>query len=324
MNQSERMEVIRLVEQSELSVKATLRTLGISCASFYRWYKRYLEKGYEGLADKPMTARRYWNQLPQKECTRIVELALERPDLSSRELAWYITDHEGWFVSESSVYRILKRHGLVTTPAYRLMEATDQFANPTTAVHQLWQIDFTYFKIKHWGWYYVATVMDDYSRYILSWQLCPTMQAVDAESTLKQALQVAALAQGQRPRVLTDNGSAFVSKHLREYFGKQEIEHVKCAPFHPMTQGKIERYHRSMKNLLLLEHYYLPGELETRIKEWVNHYNHHRYHESLDNLTPADVFTGRKGEKLQQRKKVKQQTITKRKADYIYHKLSIL
>jgi hypothetical protein len=86
-----------------------------------------------------VTARRYWNQLPQKECARIVELALERPDLSSRELAWYITDHEGWFVSESTVYRILKKHNLITTPAYRLMEAADEFVNPTTAINQLWQ-----------------------------------------------------------------------------------------------------------------------------------------------------------------------------------------
>lgn len=321
MNQAEKMEIIRIVEQSELSVKATLRTLGVSSASFYRWYKRYLEKGYDGLADKPTTARRYWNQLPQKESTRIVELALERPDLSSRELAWHITDHQGWFVSESTVYRILKKHNLITTPAYRLMEAADEFVNPTTAINQLWQTDFTYFKIKHWGWYYLSTVMDDYSRYILAWQLCPSMQARDAESTLQQAMRVAGLAQGQRPRVLTDNGSAFVSKHLREYFDKEEIEHVKCAPFHPMTQGKIERYHRSMKNLLLLEHYYLPGELETRITEWVNYYNHHRYHESLDNLTPADIFNGRKEEKLLERKKVKHQTIIKRRTNYIYQKL---
>src|SRR5687768_3067699 len=102
MNQAEKMEVIRLVEDSNLSVKATLRTLGVAGASFYRWYKRYLEAGYEGLADKPIRPRRYWNQLPQVEATRIVELALERPDLSSKELAWYITDHEGWFVSEST------------------------------------------------------------------------------------------------------------------------------------------------------------------------------------------------------------------------------
>jgi putative transposase len=149
------------------------------------------------------------------------------------------------------------------------------------------------------------------------------MQAVDAERTLQQAMQVAALVKDQRPRVLTDNGSAYVSKYLKEYFQDQNIKHIKCAPYHPMTQGKIERYHRSMKNQLLLEFYFLPQELEQRIGEWVNHYNNHRYHESLDNLTPADVFFGRKQEKLQEREKIKALTLTKRRKSYISQQLQM-
>jgi transposase InsO family protein len=324
MTQAEKMEIITLVEQSPLSVKATLKEIGIHRSTFYAWYKRYLQQGYDGLADKPVERRGYWNQLPPKEKEQIVTLALERPDLSCRELAWHITDQQGWFVSESSVYRVLKSRGLVTTPAYRLMEASDKFSNPTTAVNQLWQTDFTYFKIQGWGWYYLSTVMDDYSRYILSWELCPTMQATDAERTLQKAMRVARLAKDQRPRVLTDNGSAYVSKYLKEYFGEQKIKHIRCAPHHPMTQGKIERYHRSMKNRLLLEFYFLPQELEQRIKEWVNHYNEHRYHESLENLTPADVFFDRKQEKLKQREKIKQLTLTKRRKNYISQQLQIL
>jgi transposase InsO family protein len=251
----------------------------------------------------------------------VVALALDRADLSCRELAWHITDQEGWFICESSVYRILKSRGLVTTPAYKLIEAADHFVNPTTAIDQLWQTDFTYLKIQGWGWYYLSTVMDDYSRYILSWELCATMQAVDAERTLEKAVQAAGLPKEKRPRVLTDNGSAYVSKYLKEYFKEQNIRHTRCAPHHPMTQGKIERYHRSMKNLLLLEFYYLPQELEQRIGEWVAYYNHHRYHESLDNLTPADVFFGHKQQKLQQREKIKQITLTKRRKNYIGHQL---
>jgi transposase InsO family protein len=324
MTQAEKMEIITLVEHSQLSVKATLKELVIPRSTFYQWYKQYLEKGYDGLASQSVERRVYWNQLPLKEQEQIITLALERPDLSCRELACYITDQERWFVSESTVYRILKRRGLVTTPAYRLIEAAHHFANPTTAVHQLWQTDFTYFKIQGWGWYYLSTVMDDYSRYILSWQLCPTMQAVDAERTLQKAMHVAHLKEEQRPKVLTDNGPAFVGKYLREYFDKQHIEHIKCAPYHPMTQGKIERYHRSMKNLLLLEFYYLPQELERRIDEWVKYYNHHRYHESLDNLTPADVFFDRKQEKLKQREKTKQLTLNKRRKSYISQQVQTL
>lgn len=159
--------------------------------------------------------------------------------------------------------------------------------------------------------------MDDYSRYILSWEVCASMQAVDAERTLRTALEVAGLTKKQRPRVLTDNGSAYVSRHLQVYFQKEKIQHVRGAPLHPMTQGKIERYHRSMKNLLLLEHYYSPGELESRIGEWVEYYNHHRYHESLNNLTPADVFNGRNQARLAERQKIKQLTLMKRRKSYI-------
>jgi len=155
MTQSEKMEIITLVEQSPLSVKTTLRELGVNRSTFYQWYKRYLTDGFDSLADPICRHISAWNQLPPAEKGRVVELALERPDLSCRELACYIVDNEGWFVSESTVYRILKGRGLVTTPAYRLMEAADQFYNPTTAPNQLWQTDFTYFKIKNWGWSYL-------------------------------------------------------------------------------------------------------------------------------------------------------------------------
>jgi putative transposase len=321
MTPGEKMEIITLVEQSQLSVKATLKEIGINRSTFYQWYKRYLQSGYEGLSSPGGSKRGYWNQVPEKERHQVVEIALQRPELSCRELAWHIVDQEGWFISESTVYRILKSRGLITTPAYRLMEAAERYVNPTTAVNQLWQTDFTYFKIKGWGWYYLSTVLDDYSRFILSWQLCSSMQATDAEASLQQALQVAGLSQEQRPRVLTDNGSAYVSKYLKQYFHSQDIQHVRSAPYHPMTQGKIERYHRSMKNLLLLEHYYLPQELEQRIEEWVQYYNYQRYHESLDNCTPAQVYFNKREEKLKQREKIKQRSLNQRRKNYISQRL---
>jgi transposase len=160
MRQAEKMEIITIVEQSQQSVNQTLKELGIAGSTFYQWYKLYVEKGYEGLASKPVVRRGFWNQVPLKEKEQVVTLALERPDLSCRELAWHITDGQGWFVSESTVYRILKSRGLVTTPAYRLLEAAQHFVNPTTAINQLWQTDFTYFKIQGWGWYYLSTVMN--------------------------------------------------------------------------------------------------------------------------------------------------------------------
>ena len=104
---AEKVEIIRLVEGSALSVKRTLGEIDVPRSSFYRWYRAYARAGEEGLRSKPSQERRFWNRIPQEERERVVELAIEKPELSPRELSWHITDTEGWFVSESSVYRIL-------------------------------------------------------------------------------------------------------------------------------------------------------------------------------------------------------------------------
>jgi putative transposase len=186
--QGEKLEIIRLVETSDLPAKTTLLQLQVSRASFYRWYRAYVDHGAEGLAPKPTSRRQFWNRIPDEERERVVEVALARPELSARELAFHITDHEGWFISERSVYRILRSYDLVTSPAYIVMSAADEFQNKPRRVHELWQTDFTYFKIVSWGWYYLSTVLDDYSRYIISWSLRSSMSAKDVQETLDLAL----------------------------------------------------------------------------------------------------------------------------------------
>ena len=116
-----------------------------------------------------------------------------------------------------------------------------------------------------------------------------------------------------RPRLLSDNGSCYISGELRTFLQDRQMEHTRSAPYHPMTQGKIERYHRSMKNIVNLQNYCLPTELETEIASFVNYYNHQRYHESLDNLTPADVYFGRAKEVLTKRDQIKKQTLQQRR-----------
>jgi len=119
-----------------------------------------------------------------------------------------------------------------------------------------------------------------------------------------------------RPRLLSDNGPCYVSGELRDYLEEQGLGHVRGRPYHPMTQGKIERYHRSIKNILLLEHYYSPGELETQIGRFVEFYNNRRYHESLENVTPADVYYGRSERILERRRRIKKETIKRRRNSY--------
>ena len=310
---SEKLEIIRIVENSELGVKRTLEELGINRSTFYEWYRKYLENGFEGL--KPLVAQRqsFWNKIPKKQRHQVVEIALDQPSLSPRELACHITDNHGWFISESSVYRILKERGLITSPAWILMQAADEFKDKTTYVHQQWQMDFTYFKIIGWGWYYLSTVLDDFSRYIITWDLCSNMETDDAKRSVDIAIQETGVSEDEMPRLLTDNGPAYISNEFKNYVNDQKMGHVRGAPYHPQTQGKIERYHRTMKNVVKLENYFFPDELRARIAEFVDYYNNRRYHESLGNITPADVYFGRAKEIKMQRQEIKMKTIKERR-----------
>lgn len=239
-----------------------------------------------------------------------------QPELSPREVAVAFTDRERSYVSEASVYRLLRAEGLITSPAFIVIKAADRFANPTTAVNQLWQTDFTYLKVTGWGWYYLSTVLDDFSRYIVAFKLCTTMTAADVAATLGLALQASGLdcvPVDRRPRLLSDNGPSYVAAELADWLGEQGMSHTRGKPYHPMTQGKIERWHLSLKSRILLENYYLPGDLERAVAAFVEHYNHCRYHESLDNLTPADVYFGRDQRILKARCEIKRRTIAERR-----------
>jgi len=317
---SEKMELIQLVDQSELSANRTLQELGIPRSTFYNWYGKYEEGGFDGLMDTQGVQGRYWNAILDADREKVVVLALEHPALSCRELACHITDYHGFFISESSVYRILKVRGLISAPAHIVNIAGDKFEKPTEGVNELWQTDFTYLKIVHWGWYYLSTILDDYSRFILAWELCTTMKAEDVEHTLEKALDFASLSKNRMPKLLSDNGPCYIAEQLSDYLQEQHMVHIRGRPFHPQTQGKIERYHRSMKNVIKLEHYYFPEQLRKAIQEFVDYYNYRRYHESLNNLTPADVYFGRGRQILFRREKLKQRTLKKRKNTYYMQK----
>lgn len=325
--QAEKLDIIHWVETSDLPAKRTLAELGVPRSTFYRWYNRYRTAGAKGLADQKTGPRRFWNRIPEAVRRQVVELALERPDQSPRQLAWHMTDEEDTFISETSIYRILKDYDLITSPAFGLVKARDSFEHPTQRVNELWQTDFTQFKVVGWGWYYLCTVLDDFSRYILAWRLSPTMAATDVEETLQLALAMTGVEQVQvchRPRLLSDNGSAFIAQTLADYLKAYAIDHIRGRAHHPQTQGKIERYHRSMKSIVKLNTFFFPWELEQAIADFVAYYNTVRYHESLDNLTPADMYFGRHEEVLTRRDIVKQRTFQQRRSHNLRVEASIV
>ena len=163
---SEKSEIIRLVEESHLPAKKTLEKLGAPRPTFYRALDRLHAGGPEASGDWPSRPGRIWNRVPELIRAAVVDMALELPELSPREFAVRFTDEKRYFVSEDSVYRLLKARDLITSPAYIVIKAANELKDKTAAPNQLWQTDFTYFKIVGWGWYCLSTVLDDCSRYI--------------------------------------------------------------------------------------------------------------------------------------------------------------
>ena len=262
---AEKLEIIRLVEQSPLPVRRTLDRIGIPR---YRWYDRYRTGGPEALNALSPKPDRVWNRIPHDVRERIVRLALDEVALSPRELAVRFTDSEGYFVSEASVYRLLKAHDLIASPAFIVMKAAEAFTDKTTAPNQLWQTDFTYLKGIGWGWFYLSTVLDDFSRYIVACKLCAIMKAHRRYRHARTGAGGIRARQGQRRA----SAKAAVRQRLVLHLGRpgkwlerHDMDHVRGAPYHPMTQGKIERWHQTLKNRILLENYYLPGDLEAQV-----------------------------------------------------------
>ena len=247
---SEKLEIIRTVETSPLPVRRTLAQVGIPKSTFYAWLDRYVAGGLDALEDRKPRPERVWNRIGDDVRQKVIAFALDQPELSPREIAVAFTDQERTYVSEASVYRLLRAEGLITSPAFIVMKAAERFANPTSAINQLWQTDFTYLKVTGWGWYYLSTVLDDFSRYIVAYKLCPTMAAADVTATLNLALQASGLNQvplDQRPRLLSDNGPSYVASELADWLDEQGMRHTRGKPYHPMTQGKIERWHLSLE-----------------------------------------------------------------------------
>ncbi len=330
---SEKLEIIRTVEASHLPVRRTLTMLGIPSSTYYQWYARWADGGVDALRDTSPRPRSVWNRIPDEIRDAFVEFALDHEDLTPRELAVKYTDEKRYFVSESSAYRLLKAQDLITAPAHVVIRAAPSRQIALQSPAGQWMSSGTrqlgptnsgkptspISRSSVGGWFYLSTILDDYSRYIIAWKLCTTMKAVDVTDTLDLALEASGCARAtvvHKPRLLSDNGSSYVAADLADYLDTKGMDHVRGAPHHPKTQGKIERWHQTMKNRVLLENYYLSGDLERQIGDFVGYYNTRRYHESLDNLTPADVYHGRGRTILKMREEIKKQTIRKRRLQH--------
>lgn len=317
MSTTEKLDVIRLAECSGLPKAQVLATFDIPPSTYYRWQRRYRRGGRIALED--MTTRRgaSWNQLLDDERRMVLDMAIVQPELSSRELAFKITDSCGFSVSESTVYRLLKKAGLIRAVERKTFPASSEYHDKPGRVNAQWQTDASYFKAVGWGWYYLISVLDDYSRRIVAWRLQADMTAESFSDVVElacEAVGLDAMDVEHRPRLVSDRGAALISGDFETYLEERGIGHILASPYHPQTNGKIERYHRSCKERVNLDVHETPMELEREIGAFIRWYNTERYHEALGNVTPDDVYFGRRETILDQRKKLKQKTLARRRA----------
>jgi len=314
MSATGKAEIIALVTRSGLPCSRALAQLRLPRSTYYRWLKRLSENR---LQDKKGGSPIPWNKVRPEEEEQILNEAREAPALSCRQLAWKITDTGNTYISESTVYRILKREGLIKPAEIIGFKASKEYRRKTQRPNQLWATDCCHLKVIGWGWYYLVTVMDDYSRLILGWDLKIDMTGGSLEDVVQQAVDFTGMADvpvEDRTVLLSDNGAGYISQQFNEYMHLVGIRHITASPFHPQTNGKIERYHRTLKGEINQLPYDMPGELKEAIRAFIEYYNYQRYHEGLGNVTPYDVYTGKHLAIIQKRREVKSQTLTARKS----------
>jgi putative transposase len=315
MSAEGKAEIIALVTKSGLPCSRALAQLRFPRSTYYRWLKR-LSTGR--LEDKKGGSSIPWNRIRPEEEDKILAEARDSPELSCRQLACRLTDSASIYVSESTVYRILKREGLIKPAEIIGFKAAKEYHRKTKRPNELWATDCCHLKVMGWGWYYLVTVMDDFSRFILGWELKVDMAGESLGEVVQQAVDFTGMTEvplEDRTVLLSDNGAGYISQQFNEYLRLVGIGHITASPFHPQTNGKIERYHRSLKEEINQLPYDLPGELREAIKAFIDYYNYRRYHEGLGNVTPNDVYTGRHLEILQRRRELKSRTLEERK-DY--------
>ena len=320
MNRQGKEDLIQEMEGQRGRRSSMLAELKIPRSTYYKWRKAYKGYGLGGLIKMKPSARRIWNRLTAGETEKVLEIARLHPELSPRLLAVKITDEEAFSISESTVYRILRENHLICPRPLPEMPAQRQWRHQTTHSDEIWQCDATNLFIVGWGYYKLIPVEDDYSRKIIAYDIRPDETAFTLSDILELGIEEARRKGhlvATMPKLYTDNGSGFSSKVLTEYLSVHGIKHIFGTPYHPQGRGKIERFNRRIKEKVCLMVYCSPRELKKAVDDAITVYNR-TAHESLNNVSPNDVYAGRKEVILQKRREKKRFTLERRKQYNLY------
>jgi transposase InsO family protein len=269
-------------QRTELPQRRVLAWMELATSKFYQWRERY------GLANEHngLVPRDWW--LTPEEQQAILAYHDRHPLEGYRCLAFMMLDDDVVAASPSTVYRVLKKAGRLDRRAVAPSKKGTGFVQPLAA-HQHWHIDVSYINLAG-TFYFLCTVLDGFSRYIVHWELRETMKEYEVETVVQRALEKFP---GEKPRIISDNGPQFVARDFKEFIRVTGMTHVRTSPYYPQSNGKLERWHGSLKQECIRPT--CPADVEEarrRIASFVAHYNQVRLHSALGYITPADKLNG--------------------------------
>ena len=264
-------------------VATILHLLGLSAGRYYAWLKRDADGRLEDSAPSAHNP----DELLVEEVDAVKRYALAHPGEGCQRLAWMMVDEDVACVSGSSVYRVLKAADLLYRWKRPGEETQNRLSGPV-APNKRWHTDLMYLWVKG-HWYFFVGVLDSYSRYIVHWELLMSMRADETKEVVRRAKQKYPDAS---PQVVTDNGTQFVCREFRKLLKELSMEHIRIRRRHPESNGRMERFHRSLREGISdkdMDNYYDAVDV---ITDWVDYYNHERLHAALNYLSPYDYFAG--------------------------------
>lgn len=296
-------------------MKKALEVLGLARSTFYDWRDRYRRDGFRGLVGLPRPPIIPENRLLESERAQIISTAKSLPLEGYRKIASYV-ERDGVYVSPTTVYRILSRTGLLLKRKTRSSTAGERYVQEPTRPGELWATDISYIFVEGYGFFYLFSVLDTFFRYVIHWELRPSMTTDDAKEVVRAAVRKAGITPAHNLRLLHDNGTQFVSRSFKRFLKDLKIEQVRTAYRHPEANGRLERFHLTLKDATVrLESYRSPAVARAAIEGFVYEYNTQRPHQALGYVTPASVHFGYADELRRRRQQNRQLARARRIAE---------
>lgn len=312
----DKLRIINSISLSKKTTRSMLKQIGINSSTYYKWYDRYRRFGFEGLVNIKKSPKHFWNSLSSEDRSLVIKLAIANPEKTPKDIVKQYMESSGSFISESSIYRILAGFDHFESQGIFIIKGHYQQRIRTTRINDIWRTDFILIKLIGWGYYYLLALIDDYAKYVVDWRLDTSMSENDPEELIREALQkynLYSIRIKHQPRLITGNVSTSFIDQLKIFLSEYDLKNIRGnssnTPYVRQFTGAIQ----PKKNIINLNNYYLPRELETQIGFLINYYNNECGLKSLNNLTPAGRYFGKDQALLKQRQIAKERTLSMRK-----------